>query len=177
MVLVRNAAAGRGLYIPLLPFPASRILLLKNPAFVLYLTSQNPPVLLPRKSVCRHTLPHRRVRRQPLFRVSRKQRYNTLDFAKQNRVPTGMLRAPIGNPAAKGIFPLQSLIFLAGAYTNCKRQLAMPAQKMQKEACTGAWHRLPFGRKCRRKESIFFCIPAIRAAGTRDNEWKQSVLS
>ena len=105
------------------------------------------------------------------------QRYNTLDFAKQNRVPTGMLHAPIGNPAAKGIFPLQSLIFLAGAYTNCKRQLAMPAQKMQKEACTGAWHRLPFGRKCRRKESIFFCIPAIRAAGTRDNEWKQSVLS
>ena len=29
------AAAGRGLYIPLLPFPSSRILLLKNPAFVL----------------------------------------------------------------------------------------------------------------------------------------------
>lgn len=46
------AAAGRGLYIPLLPFPSSRILLLKNPAFVLYLTSQNPPVLLPLKSVC-----------------------------------------------------------------------------------------------------------------------------
>ena len=66
------------------------------------LVSQNPPVLLPRKSVCCHTLPHRRVCRQPLSRVSRKQRYNTLDFAKQNRVPTGMLRAPIGNPAAKG---------------------------------------------------------------------------
>ena len=56
----------------------------------------------------------------PLFRVSRKQRYNTLDFAKQNRVPTGMLRAPIGNPVQKGIFPLQSLIFFAGAYANCK---------------------------------------------------------
>ena len=56
--------------------------------------SQNPPVLLPRKSVCCHTLPHRRVRRQPLSRVSRKQRYNTLDFAKQNRVPTGRL-APL----------------------------------------------------------------------------------
>ena len=56
--------------------------------------SQNPPVLLPRKSVCCHTLPHRRVRRQPLSRVSRKQRYNTLDFAEQNRVPTGML-APL----------------------------------------------------------------------------------
>ena len=89
------------MYIPSLPFPASRILLLKNPAFVPQPASQNPPVLLTRKSVCCHTLLHRRVRRHPLSRVSRKQRYNTLDFAKQNRVPTGMLRAPIGNPAAK----------------------------------------------------------------------------
>ena len=64
--------------------------------------------------------PHSRWRSQPLSRVSRKQRYNTLDFAKQNRVPTGMLRAPIGNPVQKGIFPLQSLIFFAGAYANCK---------------------------------------------------------
>ena len=31
----------------------------------------------------------------------------------------------------------------------------MPAQKMQKEACAGAWHRLPFGRKCRRKGRQF----------------------
>ena len=45
--------------------------------------------------------PHSGWRSQPLSRVSRKQRYNTLDFAEQNRVPTGMLRAPIGNPAAK----------------------------------------------------------------------------
>ena len=36
------------------------------------------------------------------FRLSSApQRYNTLDVAGQNRVPTGMLRAPIGNPAAK----------------------------------------------------------------------------
>ena len=28
----------------------------------------------------------------------RRKRYNTLDFAKDNRVPTGMLLAPIGNP-------------------------------------------------------------------------------
>ena len=34
VVLARVAAAGRGLYIPLLPSPASRILLSKNPAFV-----------------------------------------------------------------------------------------------------------------------------------------------
>ena len=140
VVLARNAAARRGLYIPSLPFPASRILLLKNPAFVLYLTSQNPPVLLPRKSVCRHTLLHRRVWRHPLFRVSRKQRYNTLDFAKQNRVPTGMLHAPIGNPASKGIFPSELPIFSSQTGTQTvKTQFGTPAQKMQKEVRTDEW--------------------------------------
>ena len=38
--------------------------------------------------------PHSRWRSQPLSRVSRKQRYNTLDFPAENRVPTGML-APL----------------------------------------------------------------------------------
>ena len=102
--------------------------------------SQNPPVLLPRKSVCCHTLPHRRVRRQPLSRVSRKQRYNTLDFAKQNRVPTGMLRAPIGNPASKGIFPSELPIFSSQTGTQTvKTQFGTPAQKMQKEVRTDEW--------------------------------------
>jgi len=41
-----------GLYIPLLPFPARRILFFKNPAFVPPVEPQNPPVLLPQKSVC-----------------------------------------------------------------------------------------------------------------------------
>ena len=47
----------------------------------------------------------RRCRSQPLSSVSRKQRYNTLDFPSwlsanscKSRVPTGMLLAPIGNP-------------------------------------------------------------------------------
>lgn len=48
--------------------------------------------------------PHSRWRSRPLSRVSRKQRYNTLDFPSENRVPTGMLRADIGNPAANGYF-------------------------------------------------------------------------
>ena len=38
--------------------------------------------------------PYSRWRSQPLSCVGRKQRYNTLDFAKQNRVPTGQL-APL----------------------------------------------------------------------------------
>ena len=101
---------------------------------------QNPPVLLPRKSVCRHTLPHRRVHHQPLFRVSRKQRYNTLDFPTENRVPTGMLRAPIGNPASKGIFPSELPIFSSQTGTQTvKMQFGTPAQKMQKEVRTDEW--------------------------------------
>ena len=104
------------------------------------LMSQNPPVLLPQKSVCCHTLPHRRVRRQPLSRVSRKQRYNTLDFAEQNRVPTGMLRAPIGNPASKGIFPSELPIFSSQTGTQTvKTQFGTPAQKIQKEVRTDEW--------------------------------------
>ena len=78
-------------------------MLFKNPAFVPQPMSQNPPVLLPRKSVCCHTLPHRRVRRQPLSRVSRKQRYNTLDFAKQNRVPTGRLAPLLETPRQRDV--------------------------------------------------------------------------
>ena len=132
MVLARNAAARRGVLYTFPSFSGQSDFASQKSCVcaVAHITKSACPTAA--KSVCCHTLPHRRVRRQPLSRVSRKQRYNTLDFAKQNRVPTGMLRAPIGNPAAKGIFPLQSLIFLAAAYTNCKRQLVMPALKMQK---------------------------------------------
>lgn len=55
-------------------------------------TIQNPPILLPPKS------------------VSRKQRYiNTLDFPTKNRVSTEMLLAPIGNPEPRRYSPLDIL--------------------------------------------------------------------
>ena len=38
----------------------------------------------------------------PLFRVSRKQRYNTLDFPAENRVPTGMLAPLLETQVPKG---------------------------------------------------------------------------
>ena len=79
-------------------------------------------------------------RMRSLSRVSRKQRYNTLDFAEQNRVPTGMLRAPIGNPASKGIFPSELPIFSSQTGTQTvKTQFGTPAQKMQKEVRTDEW--------------------------------------
>lgn len=96
------AAAGRELIYTSASFSGQSDFAFQKSCICVTLVSQNPPVLLTRKSLCCHTLPHRRVCRQPLSRVSRKQRYNTLDFAKQNRVPTGMLRAPIGKPVQRG---------------------------------------------------------------------------
>ena len=84
--------------------------------------------------------PYSRWRSQPLSSVSRKQRYNTLDFPTENRVPTGMLRAPIGNPASKGIFPSELPIFSSQTGTQTvKTQFGTPAQKMQKEVRTDEW--------------------------------------
>ena len=45
----------------------------------------------------------RRCRSQPLSSVSRKQRYNTLDFAEQNRVPTGCFSPLLGTQSQGGI--------------------------------------------------------------------------
>lgn len=92
---------GRGLYIPSLPFPASRILFFKNPAFV------SPWCHKIRLSYCRRKvsvnryLPVQQMAKPAPFPRQPEAKVYTLDFAKQNRVPTGMLRAPIGNPAAK----------------------------------------------------------------------------
>ena len=125
VVLARNAAAGRGLLYTAASFSGQSDFASQKSCICVTLMSQNPPVLLPRKSVCCHTLPHRRVRRQPLSRVSRKQRYNTLDFAEQNRVPTRAARAPIGNPAAKRFslcnpsFPSQVHIQTAKCSLQC----------------------------------------------------------
>ena len=72
---------------------------------------------------------------------------------------------PYWKPSVKGTLPLKSLIFLAGAYTNYKTQLAMPAQKMQKEACAGAWHRLPFGREYRKGTVVPSAFPQSAQRG------------
>ena len=76
----------------------------------------------------------------------------------------------LDDPEPKGLFPLKFLIFLAGAYTNCKMQLDMPGQKMQKEACTGMRHRLPFGTGTQKKQMCFFYIPATPCGGGREKE-------
>ena len=76
----------------------------------------------------------RRCRSQPLSSVSRKQRYNTLDFPTENRVPTGCC-SPLLETQSQGDIPLWTPhIFFAGWYQNCERQFVTGAKKKQKEA-------------------------------------------
>lgn len=89
----------------MLPFPARQILPSVQ-ILISSVTKQNPPDLLPPRSACSLPIcPSCRCHSQPLPGVSRKQRYNTLDFPAENRVPTGVLLAPIGNPEPKGLCP------------------------------------------------------------------------
>ena len=103
----------------------SRILLIANSLSFAAYSPQNPPVLLPPKSVCP-------AWDRPLSSVSGRKRYNTLDFPKENRVPTGMLLAPIGNPEPRDCIPLDtSHIFLENGTQTVKMQFDTFPQKIQ----------------------------------------------
>lgn len=70
---------------------------------------------------------------QPLSSVSGRKRYNTLDFPKENRVPTGMLLAPIGNPEPRSCAPLDTPhIFLENGTQTVKMQFDTIPQKNTK---------------------------------------------
>ena len=76
----------------------------------------------------------RRCRSQPLSSVSRKQRYNTLDFPTENRVPTGLLLAPIGNPEPKGLPPSGHPIFSSQVGTKTvKGSLSLVRRKNKRK--------------------------------------------
>ena len=124
---------GTGVDIPLLPFPASRILPYEQ-ILISSVIAQNPPALLPPKSACPLPIcPSCRCRSQPLPGVSRKQRYNTLDFPTENRVPTGVLLAPIGNPEPKGLCPSGHPACPCSGYPSCFRTMdtLLPEQVKQ----------------------------------------------
>lgn len=55
---------------------------------------------------------------QPISSVSGRKRYNTLDFPKENRVPTGLLLAPIGNPEPRDCIPLDTPLFSVPVYAQ-----------------------------------------------------------
>ena len=127
------AVVGQGVDIPLLPFPVGRILPSEQ-ILISSVTKQNPPDLLPPRSACSLPIcPSCRCHSQPLFGVSRKQRYNTLDFPTENRVPTGVLLAPIGNPEPKGLCPSGHPACPCSGYPSCFRtpDMLLPEQVKQ----------------------------------------------
>ena len=172
MVLARNAAAGRRLLYTFTSFSGQSDFASQKSCICVTLVSQNPPVLLPRKSVCCHTLPHRRVHRHPFSRVSRKQRYNTLDFAKQNRVPTGRL-APLLETQRQRDIPF--------AIPHFPRRCIYKLQNAACHACSenakGSLHRhvaqTSFWTEMQKKGtavSSAFPQPAQRGRGTTNGE-------
>ena len=73
-------------------------------------------------------------------------------------MPTGMLRAPIGNPASKGIFPSELPIFSSQTGTQTvKTQFGTPAQKMQKEVRTDEWRTSFLLTILNRYDTVFDC--------------------
>lgn len=71
---------------------------------------------------------------QPLSSVSGRKRYNTLDFAAQNRVPTGCC-SPLLETQSQGDAPLWTPhVFFAGWYPNCKNAVCHRCEEKQKEA-------------------------------------------
>ena len=67
------------------------------------------------------------------FRLpSAPQRYNTLDFPTENRVPTGMLLAPIGNPEPRGYSPLDTLLFFEAMVSTLSKLGGFHAVKNEK---------------------------------------------
>ena len=69
------------------------------------------------------------------FRLSSApQRYNTLDFPTENRVPTGMLLAPIGNPEPKRLRPSGHPACPCSDYPSCSHTMDAPLPEQAKQA-------------------------------------------
>ena len=78
--------------------------------------------------------PYSRWRSQPLSRVSRKQRYNTLDFASKIVCQQGCSR-PYWKPCVKGDSPpLNTPYFLRCEYPSCKNTVWNTCSENAKEA-------------------------------------------
>ena len=106
MVLERNAAAGRGLYIYLFSllrpdrFCDSNSCICGNTAVTKSVCPTAAAKCLP-DAIC----PHSRWRSQPLSDVRREQRYNTLDFASKIVCQQGCF-SPLLETQSQGISPL-----------------------------------------------------------------------
>lgn len=120
VVLERNAAAGRGLYIYLFSllrpdrFCDSNSCICGNTAVTKSVCPTAAAKCLP-DAIC----PHSRWRSQPLSDVRREQRYNTLDFASKIVCQQGCFSTLL-ETQSRGISPLWTppIIFCACVYTT-----------------------------------------------------------
>ena len=104
--------------------PNRRILLMANSLSFAAYSLQNPPVLLTPESVC--------LAWDSPFPASAAAKGITHQACKQNRVPTGMLLAPIGNPAPRSCAHLDTPhIFRENGTQTVKMQFDNIPQKIQ----------------------------------------------
>ena len=123
------------MYIPSLPFPASRILFFKNPAFV------SPWCHKIRLSYCRRKVSVNRylpvqqmAKPAPFPRQPEAKGYNTLDFASKIVCQQGCSR-PYWKPCVKGDSPpLNTPYFLRCEYPSCKNTVWNTCSENAKEA-------------------------------------------
>ena len=116
----------------------------------------------PERRNCSHTF-----RGVLQFRLpSAPQRYNTLDFPTENRVPTGMLLAPIGNPEPRGYSPLDTPRFRR----QCIYKSAPPCifHNLRKQ-------KIPQILSQKREENLrdFFVILSVPNGHTHNLQFKQ----
>ena len=118
----------------MLPFPA-RWILSSVQILISSVTVQNPPALLPPRSVCPLPIcPSCRCRSQPLPGVSRKQRYNTLDFPRESRVPRKALPS-FGNLSPRGtLFPSGLPACPCSGYPSCSHTMDAHLSEQVKQA-------------------------------------------
>ena len=117
----------------MLPFPSRQILPCEQIP-ISSVIAQNPPALLPPRSVYPLPIcPSCRCRSQPLPGDSRKQRYNTLDFPWESRVPRKALPS-FGNLSPRGtLFPSGLPACPCSGYPSCSHTMdaLLPEQVKQ----------------------------------------------
>ena len=117
----------------MLPFPSRQILPCEQIP-ISSVIAQNPPALLPLRSVYPLPIcPSCRCRSQPLPGDSRKQRYNTLDFPWESRVPRKALPS-FGNLSPRGtLFPSGLPACPCSGYPSCSHTMdaLLPEQVKQ----------------------------------------------
>ena len=133
VVLVRIAAAGRGLLYTFTSFSGQSDFASQKSCIcaVTHVTKSACPTdaekCLP-TTIC----PHSRWRSQPLSRVSRKQRYNTLDFASKIVCQQGCYAPLLETPRQWDCIPLDTCNFLHTAVPKLKKYSLPPVRRKYK---------------------------------------------